>query len=90
VTTEELRTLDTDELRTRLKGARRELYELRFKLAVGQLDNHRQIRRVRTEIARLMTAVHWRHLEAEHGLELEPGAVAGGAVVAEEPVAVEP
>ena len=36
---QELRELDAEELSGRLKGARRELYELRFKLAVGQLDN---------------------------------------------------
>lgn len=62
---EDLRTLDHDELSGRLKGARRELYELRFKLAVGQLDNHRQIRRVRKDIARILTVVHARRLGEE-------------------------
>ena len=61
--TEELRTLDAEELEGRLKGARRELYELRFKLAVGQLDNHRQIRQVRKDIARILTIVHQRRWE---------------------------
>ena len=59
---EELRALDADELTSRLKGARRELYELRFKLAVGQLDDHRQIRRARRDIARILTIVHQRRL----------------------------
>jgi large subunit ribosomal protein L29 len=63
VKAEELRTLDPEELGTRLKGARRELYELRFKHAVGQLDDHRQIRKVRKDIARILTAVHQRRLE---------------------------
>jgi large subunit ribosomal protein L29 len=62
---EELRTLDGEELTTRLKGARRELYELRFKLAVGQLDDHRQIRKVRKDIARILTVVHARRLGEE-------------------------
>ena len=61
--TEELRTLDADELEGKLKDARRELYELRFKLAVGQLDNHRQIRQVRKDIARILTIVHRRRWE---------------------------
>jgi large subunit ribosomal protein L29 len=61
---EELRTLDADELGGRLRGARRELYELRFKLAVGQQDNHREIRKARKEIARILTVVHQRRLEA--------------------------
>ncbi len=60
---EDLRTLDAEELTSRLKGARRELYELRFKHAVGQLDDHRQIRKVRKDIARILTVVHTRRLE---------------------------
>lgn len=62
---EELRTLDGEELTSRLKGARRELYELRFKLAVGQLDDHRQIRKVRKDIAKILTVVHARRLGEE-------------------------
>jgi large subunit ribosomal protein L29 len=65
VKAEELRELDPEELSGRLKGARRELFELRFKLAVGQLDNPRQIRRVRGEIARILTVVHERRLDEE-------------------------
>ncbi len=61
---EELRTLDAEELGGRLKGARRELYELRFKLAVGQLENHRQILRVRKDIARILTVIHQRALDS--------------------------
>jgi large subunit ribosomal protein L29 len=64
---QELRELDAEELGGRLKGARRELYELRFKLAVGQLDNHREIRNARKEIARILTVVHQRRLEAVEG-----------------------
>jgi large subunit ribosomal protein L29 len=65
VKAEDLRTLDGEELTSRLKGARRELYELRFKLAVGQLDDHRQIRKVRKDIARILTVVHARRLGEE-------------------------
>ena len=62
---EELRQLDAEELSGRLKGARRELYELRFRMAVGQLDNPRQIGRVRKDIARILTVVHERRLDQE-------------------------
>lgn len=58
----ELRVLEDDELGTRLKTARRELYELRFKHAVGQLDNASQIARVRHDIARILTVVNEREL----------------------------
>src|SRR5262249_61364205 len=62
VKADELVALDTEELNSRLKGARRELYELRFKLAVGQLDDNRQVRKVRKDIARILTVVHARRL----------------------------
>jgi large subunit ribosomal protein L29 len=65
VTAEELRELDAEELSGRLKGARRELFELRFKMAVGQLENPQHIRRVRKDIARILTVVHERLLDAE-------------------------
>jgi large subunit ribosomal protein L29 len=69
---QELRELDAEELGGRLKGARRELYELRFKLAVGQLDNHREVRKARKEIARILTVVHQRRLEAVEGEPFTP------------------
>jgi large subunit ribosomal protein L29 len=86
VKAEELQTLDAEELNSRLKGARRELYELRFKLAVGQLDDHRQIRKVRKDIARILTVVHARRLEGAPEAEL-PEVSATQALEAEEPAA---
>jgi len=89
--TEDLRTLDGDELTGRLKGARRELYELRFKLAVGQLDDHRQIRKVRKDIARILTVVHARRLGEEimePAVEIETEVPETEAAVAAEPEAV--
>jgi large subunit ribosomal protein L29 len=57
---DELRVLEVDELGGRLRAARRELYELRFKHAVGQLENSSQISKVRHDIARIMTVLHER------------------------------
>ena len=57
---DELRILEQDELGVRLRTARRELYELRFKHAVGQLDNSSQIKKVRHDIARIMTVLRER------------------------------
>jgi len=84
--TEDLRTLDGDELTGRLKGARRELYELRFKLAVGQLDDHRQIRKVRKDIARILTVVHARRL-GEEILEVTMDDGDGAVAIATAPAA---
>jgi large subunit ribosomal protein L29 len=57
---DELRVLEADELTGRLKSARRELYELRFKHAVGQLENSSQISKVRHDLARIMTVLRER------------------------------
>jgi large subunit ribosomal protein L29 len=65
---DELRVLEADELGVRLKTARRELYELRFKHAVGQLENSSQIGKVRHDIARIMTVLH----EREFGIVATP------------------
>ena len=57
---DELTVLEVDELDGRLRQARRELYELRFKHAVGQLENSSQISKVRHDIARIMTVLRQR------------------------------
>ena len=59
---DELRVLEEDELSTRMRAARRELYELRFKHAVGQLENSSQIAKARHDIARIMTVLNEREL----------------------------
>ena len=78
---DELRVLEEDELGGRLKAARRELYELRFKHAVGQLENSSQISKVRHDIARIMTVLR----EREFGIvaQVAPDAITVGTAVAE-------
>jgi large subunit ribosomal protein L29 len=61
----ELRDLPDDELGARLDGAKEELFNLRFQLATGQLDNPMRIKQVRHEIARLLTLMRERELEPE-------------------------
>jgi large subunit ribosomal protein L29 len=58
----ELRDLPEDELRARLDSSKEELFNLRFQLATGQLDNPMRIKDVRHEIARLMTVLTERAL----------------------------
>jgi large subunit ribosomal protein L29 len=64
VKAEELAVLDQHELTDRLKASRRELYELRFQLAVGQLENNREVRKVKKDIARILTVIRSRELFA--------------------------
>jgi large subunit ribosomal protein L29 len=80
----ELRVLEDDELGTRLKTARRELYELRFKHAVGQLENASQIAKVRHDIARILTVVNERELGIS-GIEEAPALVETPAVAPAKP-----
>jgi large subunit ribosomal protein L29 len=65
----ELRDLPEDELRTRLESAKEELFNLRFQLATGQLDNPMRIKEVRHDVARIMTVLTERELTEEPGEE---------------------
>jgi large subunit ribosomal protein L29 len=50
-----LRELSDDELVGHLKDTRKELFNLRFQHATGQLDNPHKLNATRREIARLIT-----------------------------------
>jgi large subunit ribosomal protein L29 len=50
-----LRELSDDELIARMKNTRKELFNLRFQHATGQLDNPQNLNATRREIARLLT-----------------------------------
>jgi large subunit ribosomal protein L29 len=64
----EFRELHDDELETRLREAKEELFNLRFQMATGQLDNNRRLRAVRHEMARIYTILR----ERELGLSVAP------------------
>lgn len=66
----ELRELSEDELVTRLRESKEELFNLRFQMATGQMDNNRRLRTVRHEIARIYTVLR----ERELGLAVGPDA----------------
>ena len=59
---DELRGLEHDELVTRLREAKGELFNLRFQSATGQLDNNRRLKVVRHDIARIYTVMREREL----------------------------
>ncbi len=58
----EIRDLSANELQIRLDELKTELFNLRFQLATGQLDNPMQIKRVRKDIARVKTVIREREL----------------------------
>jgi len=61
----ELRDMSDDELVERLRETRKELFNLRFQHATGQLDNPRKLGLVRQDIARIMTVQNERKYQAE-------------------------
>lgn len=54
----ELHALSMPDLQKKLKDSRQELFNLRFQMATGQLQNHRQIRVVRRNLAQILTEIH--------------------------------
>ena len=59
---EEMRGLSAEERAKQLEAAHKELFDLRFNLAARQLVNHRQIPRLKKEIARLNTIIKEKEL----------------------------
>ena len=59
---EETRALSAKELAKQLEEAHQELFNLRFRLATRQLVNHREIPKVKKQIARLKTIIKEREL----------------------------
>jgi len=61
----EIRELEDTDLLQKLKDVRAELFNLRFQLATGQLDNTGRIAIVKKDIARLHTELRARELRAQ-------------------------
>ena len=63
----EIRELADDELVNKLRESKEELFNLRFQMATGQLDNNRRLRVVRQQIARIYTVLRERELGLASG-----------------------
>ena len=61
----ELRNMTTDELRGKLKEVTKELFNLRFSHATGQLENPMLLNTKKKDIARIKTILKERELESE-------------------------
>ena len=64
----ELDELTDVDLETKLRESKEELFNLRFQVATGQLDNNRRLQTVRRDIARIYTIMR----ERELGLSVAP------------------
>ncbi len=59
----EIRELTVEELQEKLKALKEELFNLRFQLAINQLDNPMRIKAVKKDIARVLTVIREQQLE---------------------------
>jgi len=71
VTSAQISEYDTEELERQLTETRRELFNLRFQLATGQLDNFTRIGNVRKDVARMLTELRNREIAEAEGLALD-------------------
>jgi large subunit ribosomal protein L29 len=58
----ELREAGDEDLLVQLRDAKEELFNLRFQVATGQLDNNRRLHTVKKDIARIYTVMREREL----------------------------
>jgi len=63
--TAELRELPDSELVSRIESAKEELFNLRFQLATGQLDNTARMKELKRDVARAATLLREREIERE-------------------------
>lgn len=63
----EIKKLTAEELMTKLKDLKSELFNLRFQLAINQLENPMRIKAVKKDIARVLTFLREKELsESAH------------------------
>lgn len=63
--TSELREMTSAELDTKLQNLKEELFNLRFQLAINQLDNPMRIKAVKKDIARVQTIIRQNELSEQ-------------------------
>jgi large subunit ribosomal protein L29 len=69
----ELRDLADEELETRLSETKAELFNLRFQHVTGQLDNYSRLVQVKRDVARMMTLLRQREIEAAEAAHVHEG-----------------
>ena len=65
----EIRDLGDGDLVERLDETKQELFNLRFQNVTGQLDNPSRIKQVKKQVARVLTELRAREIEAAEALE---------------------
>ncbi len=61
MTAKEIRSLKTEEIEAKVAELKKDLFNLRFQLAVGQLENTAEITKTKKSIARMKTVINERN-----------------------------
>ncbi len=61
MTAKEIRELKTEEIEAKVTELKKDLFNLRFQLAVGQLENTAEITKTKKSIARMKTVINERN-----------------------------
>lgn len=69
----DLKDVNDGDLIEALNDSKEELFNLRFQLVTGQLDNYSRIKEVKKEVARAMTELRAREIAAAEALESNDG-----------------
>jgi large subunit ribosomal protein L29 len=63
---EKIREMKSQELNKKLADYRKELFNLRFQHATGQLENTQRLSKVKKNIARVLTILREKEMESSH------------------------
>jgi large subunit ribosomal protein L29 len=73
MTSEEIREMTNEQIRERIGEIREEIFRLRFRGSMMQLENPQLPRHLRRDIARMKTILRERELQDEREPELQEG-----------------
>jgi large subunit ribosomal protein L29 len=66
----DIRDMGEPEITRRLDEFRQEMFNLRFQIATRKLKNHQRVKLVRRDVARLLTVLREREIEALYAAEI--------------------
>jgi large subunit ribosomal protein L29 len=69
----DLRALADDELEIRLAETKAELFNFRFQNVTGQLPNYTRLGQVKRDVARILTVLRQREIEAAESAQVHEG-----------------
>ena len=77
VRNKELSDLGDTDLVEQLNDAKEQLFNLRFQLATGQLEDHSRLGKVKREVARVLTELRAREIAAAEAMDVAGNEEAG-------------